>query len=410
MNAKSKCKLNKQMTVTSHSPISPVRQTDKFHTKQVFHTNGDRLSVELSSARNAVNGVPIESRCGQRADQSSSIILRQKLLHRNKNGSIGGLANPSKSARKSYSRSHNNGFKFHNFVVNEDKRSCLEEQHGTKKITVSHWKRPNTTTTVNDDSHQSIAHPPLPSHSILETLLAPNPSNASTSPTIDDKQRVSKRKPLHVRRVLRQHRNQKSLDLEPQDEPLDLSFKRIDFHENTETNDSQEFGDSFGLNCNQNETFMSEYPTESESVQHLIKSVNQSAAQASAIIASVKCPISANFSSNASSNASNDSTLASRHQIASNSGILSKQQKNRQTHRSLIKKQLEETFKQNGFLVKTKQVSDANNSAMFCKFRQLRKYTRYYLKSWHHHLPDEVNKLWKGFLPPKTEKPNSSHN
>lgn len=42
---------------------------------------------------------------------------------------------------------------------------------------------------------------------------------------------------------------------------------------------------------------------------------------------------------------------------------------------------------------------------MFCKFRQLRKYTRYYLKSWHNHLPDEVNKLWKGFLPPKSERP-----
>ena len=43
------------------------------------------------------------------------------------------------------------------------------------------------------------------------------------------------------------------------------------------------------------------------------------------------------------------------------------------------------------------------------QIRQLRKYTRYYLKSWHHHLPEEVNKLWKGFLPPKTAKPSSSH-
>ncbi|XP_064489929.1 uncharacterized protein LOC135401444 isoform X2 [Ornithodoros turicata] len=72
----------------------------------------------------------------------------------------------------------------------------------------------------------------------------------------------------------------------------------------------------------------------------------------------------------------------------------------RPSQRSLIKQKLEDTFKQNGFLVKTKQVSDGD--ATFCKFRQLRKYTRYYLKSWHHHLPAEVHKLWKGFLPPKT--------
>lgn len=79
-------------------------------------------------------------------------------------------------------------------------------------------------------------------------------------------------------------------------------------------------------------------------------------------------------------------------------------------HHQMIKRHLEDAFKQNGFLVKTKQVSDPNNSATFCKFRQLRKYTRYYLKSWQNHLPDEVNKLWKGFLPPKSERPLFSTN
>ena len=81
--------------------------------------------------------------------------------------------------------------------------------------------------------------------------------------------------------------------------------------------------------------------------------------------------------------------------------------KNRNNQRSAVKQKLEEAFRQNGFLVKTKQVSDGD--ATFCKFRQLRKYTRYYLKSWHQHLPEEVNKLWKGFLPPKSAKPNSNH-
>ncbi|GFT44051.1 uncharacterized protein NPIL_374051 [Nephila pilipes] len=80
----------------------------------------------------------------------------------------------------------------------------------------------------------------------------------------------------------------------------------------------------------------------------------------------------------------------------------------RRNQRSVIKQKLEDTFKQNGFLVKTKQVSDGE--ATFCKFRQLRKYTRYYLKSWQHHLPDEVNKMWKGFLPPKTVLPPASGN
>lgn len=75
----------------------------------------------------------------------------------------------------------------------------------------------------------------------------------------------------------------------------------------------------------------------------------------------------------------------------------------KRNQRSVIKQKLEDTFKQNGFLVKTKQVSDGE--ATFCKFRQLRKYTRYYLKSWQQHLPDEVNKMWKGFLPPKTVLP-----
>lgn len=75
----------------------------------------------------------------------------------------------------------------------------------------------------------------------------------------------------------------------------------------------------------------------------------------------------------------------------------------RRNQRSAIKQKLEDTFRQNGFLVKTKQVSDGE--ATFCKFRQLRKYTRYYLKSLEQHLPDEFHKMWKGFLPPKTVLP-----
>lgn len=75
----------------------------------------------------------------------------------------------------------------------------------------------------------------------------------------------------------------------------------------------------------------------------------------------------------------------------------------KRNQRSVMKQKLEDSFRQNGFLVKTKQVSDGE--ATFCKFRQLRKYTRYYLKSLEQHLPDEFHKMWKGFLPPKTVLP-----
>lgn len=41
---------------------------------------------------------------------------------------------------------------------------------------------------------------------------------------------------------------------------------------------------------------------------------------------------------------------------------------------------------------------------MFCKFRQLRKCTRHYMKSLQTQFPDEVNKLWKqGLMPPKAD-------
>ena len=353
MNAKLKFKFNEQMTVNSLSHNnSPILSTDRFcnnSSKPVFNSKSDRLSIGLNQLKIQKNVSPVERRSvhsTDRTDPSSSIILRQKLLHRNKNGAIVGPSHTSKG-RKSYSRSQNNGFKFHNFVVNEDKRSCLEEQDGTKKITVSHWKRPNTSQIiVNEDSHESLSTTSPPSHSILETLLAPNSSNTQTT---EDPQRVSKRKPLHVRRVLRQQDNQVMdlTKLEPQDEPLDLSFKRNEFNVGSVESKSIHLNSRLFLNNRRNEFFNSESPTESESVQHLIKSVNRSAAQASAIISSVKCPNSANFSSNSPK----DSSIAQK-QLSVNCGVSSKQQKLRQTHRSLIKKQLEETFKQNGFLVK----------------------------------------------------------
>ena len=98
----------------------------------------------------------------------------------------------------------------------------------------------------------------------------------------------------------------------------------------------------------------------------------------------------------------NPEQLQSHNNLTDQERLLHKQS----TQRNVIKQKLEDAFRTNGFLVKTKQVSDGD--ATFCKFRQLRKYTRYYLKSWHKHLPDEVNKLYKGFLPPSSNKSNGS--
>jgi hypothetical protein len=124
-------------------------------------------------------------------------------------------------------------------------------------------------------------------------------------------------------------------------------------------------------------------------VHNLIRTVEQSAAQAASIIASVRGPAARITSSH-------------QHQAAADAMRQERSLRTGANQRSVIKQKLEDAFRQNGFLVKTKQVSDGE--ATFCKFRQLRKYTRYYLKSWHKHLPDDVNQLYKGFLPPVSDK------
>nr|CAG4651646.1 EOG090X02D0 [Triops cancriformis] len=51
------------------------------------------------------------------------------------------------------------------------------------------------------------------------------------------------------------------------------------------------------------------------------------------------------------------------------------------------REQLESKFKEKGFLIKTEEVQ-ANTGATFCKFRQLRKFTRYLYRSWKQYLPE----------------------
>lgn len=70
------------------------------------------------------------------------------------------------------------------------------------------------------------------------------------------------------------------------------------------------------------------------------------------------------------------------------SGSASETQR-RKSRKSLAREKLEQTFKEKGFLIQTQQLESAQG-ATYCKFRQLRKFTRYLFRSWKHHLPGEV--------------------
>ena len=53
---------------------------------------------------------------------------------------------------------------------------------------------------------------------------------------------------------------------------------------------------------------------------------------------------------------------------------------------------MEQTFKEKGFLIQTQQLESAEG-ATYCKFRQLRKFTRYLFRSWKDYLPGNVREL-----------------
>lgn len=63
--------------------------------------------------------------------------------------------------------------------------------------------------------------------------------------------------------------------------------------------------------------------------------------------------------------------------------------KKRKTKKSLQREKLEQTFKEKGFLIQTQQLESAEG-ATYCKFRQLRKFTRYLFRSWKDYLPGNV--------------------
>lgn len=67
----------------------------------------------------------------------------------------------------------------------------------------------------------------------------------------------------------------------------------------------------------------------------------------------------------------------------------------RKTRKSLQREKLEQTFKEKGFLIQTQQLESAEG-ATYCKFRQLRKFTRYLFRSWKDYLPGNVRELSAG--------------
>lgn len=67
----------------------------------------------------------------------------------------------------------------------------------------------------------------------------------------------------------------------------------------------------------------------------------------------------------------------------------SQKHKKRKSRKSLQREKLEQTFKEKGFLIQTQQTESAEG-ATYCKFRQLRKFTRYLFRSWKDYLPGNI--------------------
>nr|CAI5835790.1 unnamed protein product [Callosobruchus analis] len=69
--------------------------------------------------------------------------------------------------------------------------------------------------------------------------------------------------------------------------------------------------------------------------------------------------------------------------------LAAQKMKKRKSRKSLQREKLEQTFKEKGFLIQTQQTESAEG-ATYCKFRQLRKFTRYLFRSWKDYLPGNI--------------------
>lgn len=87
--------------------------------------------------------------------------------------------------------------------------------------------------------------------------------------------------------------------------------------------------------------------------------------------------------------------LLSPAELPSSNALQDARQKKRKSRKSLQREKLEQTFKEKGFLIQTQQLESAEG-ATYCKFRQLRKFTRYLFRSWKDYLPGNVRELHEG--------------
>ena len=85
-------------------------------------------------------------------------------------------------------------------------------------------------------------------------------------------------------------------------------------------------------------------------------------------------------------------------QFGKSAGPAREAQKKRATtataRRSTHREKLEKTFKEKGFLIQTQQLESAEG-ATYCKFRQLKKFTRYLFRNWKDYLPEELEEARK---------------
>ncbi|KAF4533346.1 hypothetical protein B566_EDAN002743 [Ephemera danica] len=88
---------------------------------------------------------------------------------------------------------------------------------------------------------------------------------------------------------------------------------------------------------------------------------------------------------------------------------LSNSKRKRRSRKSEVREKLEQTFKEKGFLIQTQQLESAEG-ATYCKFRQLRKFTRYLFRSWRDYLPHSIQDLTQANQQQQQQQECSSSN
>jgi hypothetical protein len=306
--------------------------------------------------------------------------------------------------KKSVKRRATPALKFHNFVANHHSPNdsnanacasgsgssahCLKEEHGSKQITVSHWHHVESNAAV-------IAARPRKSESVQPEDGSPtrtkrrksdSPTEAPTvirsaEPFVSNRNTLSSGQqpfPYDTKDACRSN----LFTFDPitshvQSEPLDLSIKKS-------INTSQSF--SIELTQSPFQTSQSDHDK-----RHFRSVVDGLKAQSNGSCAFPPSPDMPCNSSHSTSTASLAPAKVTRSRL---------DRKAKQSTNPLNGNRIVPEVNRNGFLIKTKQVTDGE--ATFCKFRKLTKYTKYYFKNHQNQtLPDEMSKLWKGFLPPK---------